>query len=409
MNSFEWISLIIILLTILGVALGSYPVLRMNRTTIAMVGATSLIVIGAISLENAIQAIDFDTIILLFSIMVININFMLSGFFNLITSQILILAKTPQRLLALVIFVSGLLSALFLNDTIVLVFTPIVLNITTVLKRNPLPYLMALATAANVGSAATIIGNPQNILIGTASKIPFTDFALALAPVSIVGMAIIWMVISFIYKKEFKKTTFEKLPDEKIRLLRPLLYKSVAAAIIMLGSFILGFSMPVAALGAASLLLITRRVKPERVFREIDWSLLVFFIGLFIVTKTLDYIGVSQILKGLMTLNTGNEIVDLTIISVILSNLISNVPAVLVLRPVVETFVNPQMAWLTMAMATTFAGNLTLLGSVANLIVAESAKKGGVKLTFAEYLKAGIPITILTTIFGVLFLIFGGG
>ena len=408
MNSFEWISLIIILLTILGVALGSYPVLRMNRTTIALVGATSLIVIGAISLENAIQAIDFDTIILLFSIMVININFMLSGFFNLITSQILKFAKTPQRLLALVIFVSGLLSALFLNDTIVLVFTPIVLNITIILKRNPIPYLMALATAANVGSAATIIGNPQNILIGTASKIPFTDFALALAPVSIVGMAIIWMVISFIYKKEFKKTTFEKLPDEKIRLLRPLLYKSVAAAIIMLGSFILGFSMPVAALGAASLLLITRRVKPERVFREIDWSLLVFFIGLFIVTKTLDYIGVSQILKGFITLNTGNEIVDLTIISVILSNLISNVPAVLVLRPVVETFVNPQMAWLTMAMATTFAGNLTLLGSVANLIVAESAKKGGVKLTFAEYLKAGIPITILTTIFGVLFLIFEG-
>jgi Na+/H+ antiporter NhaD/arsenite permease-like protein len=409
MNSFEWISLIIILLTILGVALGSFPVLRMNRTTIALVGATSLILIGAISLENAIQAIDFDTIILLFSIMVININFMLSGFFNLITSQILKLAKTPQRLLALVIFVSGLLSALFLNDTIVLVFTPIVLNITTVLKRNPIPYLMALATAANVGSAATIIGNPQNILIGTASEIPFTDFALALAPVSIVGMVIIWLVISFIYKKEFKKTTFEKLPDEKIRLLRPLLYKSVAAAIVMLGSFVLGFSMPVAALGAASLLLITRRVKPERVFREIDWSLLVFFIGLFIVTKTLDYIGVSTILKGFMTLNTGSEIVDLSIISVILSNLISNVPAVLVLRPMVDTFVNPQFAWLTMAMATTFAGNLTLLGSVANLIVAESAKKGGVKLSFAEYLKAGIPITILTTIFGVLFLIFQGG
>ncbi len=409
MGSFEWISLVIILLTILGVALGSYPVLRMNRTTIALVGATLLIVIGAISLENAVQAIDFDTIILLFSIMVININFMLSGFFNLITSQILKLAKTPQRLLALIIFASGVLSALFLNDTIVLVFTPIVLNITLVLKRNPIPYLMALATAANVGSAATIIGNPQNILIGTASKIPFTQFTGVLAPVSIVGMVIIWLVISLIYTKEFRKTNFEKLPPEKIRLLRPLLHKSILAATIMLGSFILGFSMPVAALGAASLLLITRRVKPERVFREIDWSLLVFFTGLFIVTKTLDYIGVSQILKGMMSLNTGNETVDLTIISVVLSNLISNVPAVLVLRPVVETFVNPQLAWLTMAMATTFAGNLTLLGSVANLIVAESAKKGGVKLSFAEYLKAGVPITILTTIFGMLYFIFWAG
>jgi Na+/H+ antiporter NhaD/arsenite permease-like protein len=222
-------------------------------------------------------------------------------------------------------------------------------------------------------------------------------------------MVIIWLVISFIYKKEFKRTTFAKLPSEKVLLLRPLLYKSIIAAILMLVSFVLGYSMPVVALGAASLLLITRRIKPERVFREIDWSLLVFFIGLFIVSKTLDYIGVSNILKGMMMLNTGNETVDLAIISVVLSNLISNVPAVLVLRPIVEAFVNPQTAWLTMAMATTFAGNLTLLGSVANLIVAESAKKGGVKLSFAEYLIAGIPITLLTTIFGVLYLIFNGG
>jgi len=409
MGSFEWISLVIILLTIMGVALGSYPFLRMNRTTIALVGATSLIVIGAISLENSIRAIDFDTIILLFSIMVININFMLSGFFNLVTSQILKYAKTPGVLLAMIIFASGILSALFLNDTIVLVFTPIVLNITLVLKRNPIPYLMALATAANVGSAATIIGNPQNILIGTASGIPFTGFMLALAPVSIAGMIIIWVVISFIYKKEFKHTTFTKLPSEKVRLLHPLFYKSIFAAILMLVLFILGFSMPVVALGAASMLLITRRIKPERVFREIDWSLLVFFIGLFIVTKTLDYIGLNNVLKGMMTLNTGNETVDLSIISIVLSNLISNVPAVLVLRPIVEAFVNPQTAWLTMAMATTFAGNLTLLGSVANLIVVESAKKGGVKLSFAEYLKAGIPITLLTTIFGILYLIYYRG
>jgi len=169
-------SLIIIILTLVGVAIGRYPVFRMNRATIVLVGSTILIITGAISLDHAYKAIDLDTIVLIFAMMILNINLRIAGFFSLITSSITKLAGTPLQLLLLVIFTSGILSALFLNDTIVLMLTPLILEIVIALRLNPMPYLMALATAANIGSAATIVGNPQNMLIGTSSGISFNDF-----------------------------------------------------------------------------------------------------------------------------------------------------------------------------------------------------------------------------------------
>ncbi|MBN2090853.1 anion transporter [candidate division KSB1 bacterium] len=404
MLSSIWPALIIISVTIIGVSLGRYPLLRMNRATIAFVGAVLLIMINAISTEQAYQAVDLNTIVLLFSIMVLNVNFRLCGFFYLVSKSILKYARTPQRLLGYLIFFSGSLSALFLNDTIVLVFTPIVMEITTLLKRNPLPYLIALATAANVGSVATIIGNPQNILIGTFSGIAFAEFTLYLLPIASLGLVVIWIFIRLLYKTEFSNGTFETIELPQFRIYRPLLKKSIIASILMLAALFIGVPTALAAMGAASLLLITRRIKPERVFIEIDWSLLVFFSGLFVVTRTIETIGVSEHLIDILKINSGNEIIDLTVISTVSSNLISNVPAVLLLRNIVAAFSNTQIAWLTMAMATTFAGNLTLLGSVANLIVAESAKKRKVILSFGEYLRAGIPITIVTIMIGVFWL-----
>ncbi len=399
-----WLSVTIISITIIGVSLGRYPLLRMNRATIAFVGAVLLILIRAISTEQAYLAIDFNTIVLLFSIMILNVNFRLCGFFYLISKYIIKLARTPKQLLGLFISASGILSALFLNDTIVLVFTPIILEITTILKRNPVPYLIALATSANAGSVATIIGNPQNILIGTASKISFLKFGVYLTPVAFIGLICIWLGLIILYKSEFQSCTFKKITLPRVRIYRPLLWKSVIAAAVMLLALIIGVPTALAAMGAASILLVTRRLKSERVFSEIDWSLLVFFSGLFIVTRTIETIGLSTRLIDIFKINSGSEIVDLTILSTIASNLISNVPAVLLLKTMIHAYSNTQIAWLTMAMATTFAGNLTLLGSVANLIVAESAKKRGVMLYFKEYLKAGIPITIVTLVAGVLWL-----
>ncbi|MBI5035614.1 MAG: hypothetical protein HZB51_34410 [Chloroflexi bacterium] len=194
MFGFRTLALPLIAITYLGVAVGEYPRLRMNRATIALVGAVALIVLGIIPFDVAGQSIDVDTILLLFAMMVVNVHLRLAGFFDFVSLRIVAVARSPRVLLAWIVFASGILSALFLNDTIVLMFTPLVLEVTASLKRNPIPYLIGLVTAANIGSTATIIGNPQNMLIGMSSKISFVDFFLALAPVALIGLVIAWIV-----------------------------------------------------------------------------------------------------------------------------------------------------------------------------------------------------------------------
>ena len=402
MTLFHYASLFVIILTLYGIAVGSYPSFRMNRATIALVGAAVLIFIGSISLQQAYDSIDLNTILLLFSMMIINGNLRICGFFKLLSTKIISLAKTPNQLLALIIFSSGILSAFFLNDTIVIIFTPLVIEVTKTLKRNAIPYLIALVTAANIGSSATIIGNPQNMIIGVSSGIPFTKYALFQTPPAILGLLIIWVVITIIYKSEFTRTRFEKLELEKVKPYRPLLIKSLVSSAVMIVAFLIGVPVTLAAFGAASLLLITRRLKPERVFLEIDWGLLVFFTALFVVTKSIDTAGFGKYLTLTLVPYISEGITSFAVSSVILSNIVSNVPAVLLYRPVIPTLANTEQAWMILGMATTFAGNLTLIGSVANLIVAESARKHFIHLSFREYLKSGLIITIISLLFGII-------
>ncbi|HNS51795.1 MAG TPA: anion transporter [Anaerolineae bacterium] len=400
-----WVACAVIPLTLVGVAVGRYPGLRMNRATIALAGAVVLIVAGSISLEEAYAALDMDTLALLFAMMVLNVNLRGSGFFKLVGRWVIRWARSPRQLLALVVVTAGLLSALFLNDTIVLMFTPLVLEIVLALGRNPIPYLVGLVSAANIGSAATITGNPQNMLIGASSRIPYVRFTAALAPVALAGMAVAWGVLVLVYRKEFVRGRLEEIPEQRMRLLRPLLYKSLLATTGMLIALLAGAPIALSALAAAAALLITRRVKPQRIFREVDFSLLVFFAGLFIVTGTIESTGLSDLLFRMARPVAEGGVAPLAGVSVVLSNLVSNVPAVMLFRPLIPQLADPQKAWLTLAMATTFAGNLTLLGSVANLIVAESARERGVKLSFGEYLKAGVPITVVSLALGVVWLI----
>lgn len=408
-NARYTLSLLIIVVTLIGVAVGRYPFLRMNRATIALTGATILIVLNAISLDQAYAALDLNTLALLFGMMILNVNMRRAGFFQVVGNEVVRLARTPRQLLALVIITSGILSAIFLNDTIVLVFTPLVLDICRMLDQKPIPYLVALVSAANIGSTATITGNPQNMIIGVASGIPFNQFTAYLGPIGLTGLAIIWLVIVWVYRSNFHGQAFPQraaiTPKTEPRLLR----KSVIATVCMIVAFVIGMPVPLAALTAAAILLISRRIEPEMVFREIDWSLLVFFSGLFITTGAIETLGLSERLFAIVQPIAQQGIIALSATGVLLSNLVSNVPAVLLFRPFIPGFPNPTQAWLTLAMSTTFAGNLTLLGSVANLIVAEIAMRHGVELSFGEYLRAGVPITILSLILGVawLTLIFG--
>jgi Na+/H+ antiporter NhaD/arsenite permease-like protein len=393
-------ALLIIIASLAAIAVGRVPRLRINRAGIALVGATALVGIGALSLDEAYEAIDLDTIALLLGMMVVNANLRAAGFFAIVARRAA-QASSPARLLLGLMLSTGFLSALFMNDTIVLVFTPLVLEIVISLGLRPMPYLMGLALAANVGSVATITGNPQNMIIGVASGISFTSFAVQMVPLALICLLASWCVVMLVYRKTLSAPIEGPPVLPPIRVHRPLLRKCLVTIVVLLILLFAGVDIPLAALIAASILLVTRRVRPERVFREVDWGLLVFFAGLFVITGAIEVTGwgghLFAAVEGLML--TG--VPGFSVAAALLSNLVSNVPAVLLFRPYMAAFPDPETAWLVLSMATTFAGNLTLLGSVANLIVAESARGRGVELTFAEYLKAGIPTTLLTLAIGI--------
>jgi Na+/H+ antiporter NhaD/arsenite permease-like protein len=415
-----WITLVIVAVTYVGVAIGRWPRLRANRATIALMGAGLLIVTRQIQFEQIFNFLDMDTLMLLFSMMIINANLQLAGFFEMAGNTILKVTRTPRGFLALEIILSGFLSALFLNDTICLMFTPLILNITLRLKRNPIPYLIALATAANIGSTATLTGNPQNMIVGMASGIGFIDFAWALTPVALLGMGGIWLVLVLLYRWEFRDQQFEEMGSDTTHSVAEdhqqdsensekidkkwLLIKTLGVTAAMLLAFLLGVPVAEAAFMAACVLLFTRRITPEKVFSEINWGLLVFFSGLFIVTGSLEVNGVTQKLFSLVDITRQANAWSFSAVTVVLSNLVSNVPAVLLLKPLVPLLSNPKAGWLTLAAASTLAGNLTLLGSVANLIVAEIARSFRVEMSFWEYTRAGFVITVLSLVTGTVWL-----
>jgi Na+/H+ antiporter NhaD/arsenite permease-like protein len=389
--------------TYLVLAIGRLPGLRIDRTGAAIIGAALMIGANVLTVEEAYRAIDYDTIILLFGMMIVVANLRLSGFFRAVSAWVVERAHRPILLLAAVVLVAGSLSAVFVNDTMCLVLTPLVLDIALALKRNPVPYLLAVAMGANVGSVATITGNPQNMMIGSFSRIPYGTFAAALAPTAAVGLLLTIAVIAAVYWKEFRSEEHVEIEHPRVRINRVLMVKSLVIAAAMLVSFFLGWPVAKVALVAGALLLVTRRVKPEKIYHEIDWRLLVMFIGLFIVVAGIEKTPLSHDLFAFAAQFGMGRAGVLSAASALLSNLVSNVPAVLVFKPLIPHLGDPTRAWLILAMSSTLAGNLTVLGSVANLIVVERAR-GQVRIGFWEYFKAGAPLTVLTIAAGVLLL-----
>lgn len=404
-----WITGSIVLLTFIGIAIGRYPMIKSNRTTIALMGVALLLVTRQVEFTALPDYIDFDTIILLFSMMIINANLKLAGFFNVASRWMVKWSRSTRSFLAIEILLVGVLSALFLNDTICLMFAPFLINLMDSLKRNPIPYLIALATASNVGSTATLTGNPQNMIVGIASGLTYTEFAAALLPVALLGLGVIWLVLVKMFPYDFSKQplTASEIPDSS-PVQKPLLIKTLLITGGLLIAFLAGAPIALASFLAASLLLITRRHQPQTVFAEFDWSLLVFFSALFIVSGSLETSGVTSTLINVQELARKVKIWNLSLITAGLSNIVSNVPAVLLLKPLVSVLENARLGWLTLASASTLAGNLTLLGSVANLIVAETAARHRVDLSFWKYTKPGLVITILTLAINIawLYLIF---
>jgi Na+/H+ antiporter NhaD/arsenite permease-like protein len=385
-------------------ALGKFPWMKIDRPGAAIIGAVLMVAFRIVDAREALASVDFATIVLLFAMMLIVGSLRLAGFFTWITDW-MIERVHPDHLLPTVIFTSGLLSAFLVNDIVCLVMTPFVIHIARVLRRPQVPYVIAVATASNIGSTATITGNPQNMLIGSLSGIHYAAFLGRLAPVAIVGLFINWALIHRIYLRgEIDHVAVApaladpEFQQERIRK------KPVVVLALVLAVFLAGVPPATTAAVGAAVLLMTRTVDPRRLYDEVDWGLLVFFVGLFIIVGGANRAGLTaQLLQPINAWNL-HRIPIFVGSTAVLSNVVSNVPAVMLLRTVIPGFPDPRNGWLALAMASTLAGNLTITGSVANIIVVERAAAENVHVGFREYFRVGAPLTVVTLVLGSLWL-----
>ena len=418
-----WLTLLIFSLTYLGLALGKVPGLRTDRTGIALAGAAAILACGLLandpelsaketlakSFQEAVNAVDFATILLLLGMMIVVAFLRRAGFFGVLTRVALDRCRRPRVLLAVIMLLSAVLSALLVNDVVCLALTPLTLHLTRHLGLDPRPHLIGLAVASNIGSTATLTGNPQNMIIGGLSHISYLRFAERLTPIAVLGLIAAYSITLLVYRQTLRlpatppgNSTHEDEPRLLHRANRALLVKSSLVTLAAVLLFFAGAPMAIVAIGAAAVLLL-ERVKPDGIYRQIDWGLLVMFAGLFVVVRAFEVHVLSRVGVEHWTTLRDHPVSLLSVVAAVLSNLVSNVPAVLLFKPIIPAMPAgvQETAWLALAMSSTLAGNLTVLGSVANLIVVENARKKGVSISLAEYCLVGVPVTIVTLLIGI--------
>ena len=363
---------------------------------------------GVMTPERAYRAVNYDTLVLLLGMMLISAYLYLAHFFEWAADVILNYSRTPQRLLLYLTLTSGILSALLVNDTICLLLTPLVIAVIRRGKLPLLPYLIALATSANVGSVATLVGNPQNMIIEHFSRIPFAQFSRSLAPAAVVGLAINFGIVSFGFRKVLNAAVINREPHVVPKLDRGLFAIVCAVLISIFVCFVAGLNLAWTALAGAVLVMVIARRDTHEVLKLVDWHLLVFFAALFVVVDGLSDTGLPDAIYRYLQPMFGSHATvqawSLAWFSVAGSNIFSNVPFVLVAGKWIPHFIDPALMWKVLALATTFAGNLTIIGSVANMIVVESAREH-LQVGFWDYARFGIPITVLTTSAGIVVLL----
>ncbi len=393
-------ALLVFIATYLILGVQGIPRFHIDRPTGALLGAVGMVAFGVLPLQEAYRAIDLDTLLFLLGMMILVAYLELSGFFEVLERWIIGLARSTFMLLGLIVASAGFLSALFMNDTVCLLYAPVILRVTRRLQRNPLPYLIALATAANIGSVCTMIGNPQNALIGIRSHLPFLQFTGRLWPISAFGLLATFAVIALLYREEIsRRPLIVPPPRNPVRIQRWLLSVSLTAGGIMLVLLCLNYHPPSVVISLASIVILAGSRKPRRALQQVDWTLLFLFAGLFVVMRGVENSGLTALFfERTRFLLEGSGLtgsLGLTGAIALLSNLVSNVPAVMIYLPIVEAHGGRPDLWLLLAAASTLAGNLTLLGSVANLIVAEIAREEA-PIGFLAYLKVGFPVTLAT-------------
>lgn len=396
--------------TYVGLAIGKVPGLRTDRAGIALIGAAAMLAFQLTSVEDAVRTISFDTIGLLLGMMILVAHLDLGGFFKRAIHLAERWVRTPHALLAATLLLSGVLSALLVNDIVCLALPPLVLHLARRLGYHPVPHLLAVATASNIGSVATIIGNPQNMIIGIESGVTFGRFSARLTPIALLGLAIDFILIAWIYRRTLSRQAVPTFRPQarKTSPRKPrdrLLAQSVGVAAVTVALFFTDLPKATVALSAAALLLLGR-IRPRKIYSRVDWPLLVMFASLFVVVGVFNREVVGGWGLESWPLLGESPVLGLSLVSAALSNLVSNVPAVLLFRAPINALPleMQETAWLALAMSSTLAGNLTILGSVANLIVVEEARREGIAISLGEYCRLGVPLTVATLVVGIAWL-----
>jgi Na+/H+ antiporter NhaD/arsenite permease-like protein len=388
----------------LGMILGGIPGLALDRSGVALLGAIALVALGKVTVAEAWGAMDVPTIALLFGLMGVSAQFRLGGFYAAVTRRMGTAGLSPRQLLGVLIVVTGLLSALLANDIICLAIAPVLASVCSKRGLNPVPFLIALACAANIGSAATLIGNPQNMLIGQSLSLSFARYlAVAILP-ALAGLGVVWLVIdrSVAGRWQRQAAVLEERREPHWNA-----WQTSKGIVVLVGLVATFVAAPVpreaAALAAAGVLLLSRRFASRDILALIDWHLLVLFAGLFVVNHALAQSGMLE--RALATLRgDGIDVASgatLFVSTAVLSNLVSNVPAVMLLLPAAAP--NP-LAGPILALASTLAGNLLIVGSIANIIVVEQAGRQGIAITWREHARIGVPVTVITLVLAALWL-----
>jgi Na+/H+ antiporter NhaD/arsenite permease-like protein len=384
--------------------------LKLDRPAAALAGAVACVAAGVLSPAQALGAVDGATLLLLLGVMGMGAFLAADGFFEQLEGRLLALARTPAGLLGWLVWGAGGLSALITNDAVCVLAAPLLVRIVCAQRLPPLPFLLALATAANTGSVATLVGNPQNMLCGMLGGLAYADHLRLMGPLAVVALALnhAWLWLAF--RRELAGCALQAPPRAEPLSGRALLTLAVIAASAV--GYTLGTDLAwTAAAGFVALMLLHRR-DTSPLWPRIDWPLLLFFAGLFVVTEGFAASGAPAWLFERFPLaqqSSGlGELLRLSAIFLVGSNLVSNVPFILLVRGEMAQLADPQLGWELLAMASTFAGNLTLLGSVANIIVAESGRELG-GIGFWQQLRVGLPLALLTTALGALWLWYAAG
>jgi Na+/H+ antiporter NhaD/arsenite permease-like protein len=379
-----------------GMALGRWPGLRIDRTGIAILGAVVLYAAGAIGGHEALQAIDFPTLIVLFGLMMLSAQYAACGFYDWCSARIAAARASPTTILCLTVLVAGVLSAILANDVVVFAMTPMLIK--GLLRRglDPRPYLIALAGASNAGSAATVIGNPQNILIGQVGGLDFWTFLGACGPPAAFGLMTVFVVVAMVWRRQLGAAAERQVEIEVPSVDRLGVGKAVLATAALLAMFTTPLPQVTGVLIIAAVLLVSRRLATREILGLVDWHLLALFAGLFVVTAAFAEAGLAaDTLAALSAAGIDpHGLPALAALTLLGSNTIGNVPTVVLLLAVLQNL--PAESLYALAALSTLAGNLLIVGSLANIIMVERASQCGVALGFGEHARCGIPMTLLS-------------